>query len=237
MTFSVIIPTLDEEAIIHGCIAAIRRLEPDAETVVADGGSTDDTIRIARELGVRVCRSKPGRGTQCNAGAEMATGGVLVFLHADTRLPDGAFQKLREIFSDERVQCGTFRVSFDVDHWFLRLLSFLSLLDPGFFRFGDQCLVIRKSLFESVGGFPDWRLFEDMELVRRARRRTRIRRFPLTVTTSARRFLQNGVIRQQARNTWYTARYLLGACPEKLAAEYERGNRYLRDAALSILLR
>jgi len=167
----------------------------------------------------------------------MANGAVLIFLHADTRLPDGTFQILREVFADGEVQCGTFRISFDVDHWFLRFLSFASLCDLGLFRFGDQCITIRRAFFESLGGFPGWRLFEDIELVRRARRRTRIKRFPLAVTSSARRFLQNGIIRQQAKNTWYTVRYLLGTPPDKLATEYGRRDGDFEGSKLVIFLR
>lgn len=232
MNFSVVIPTLNEQAVLHTCIAGIRRLDPGVEIIVADGGSTDDTARIARSDGVRLCHSEHGRGMQCNAGASLATGDVLVFLHADTRLPDGAFERLREIFANNPVQCGTFRISFDIDHWFLRFLSFVSLFDLGLFRFGDQCLVARKSFFESIGGFPTWKLFEDIELIRRARKKTQIHRFPMTVTTSARRFLQNGILRQQAKNTWFTAQYLLGISPENLAAKYERGNRHFDKSSV-----
>jgi rSAM/selenodomain-associated transferase 2/rSAM/selenodomain-associated transferase 1 len=237
MLFSVIIPTLNEESAIHSCLTRTKRLGPDVEIIVADGGSTDSTVKIARQLGVRVCKSPRGRGIQCNAGADIATGDVLVFLHVDTRLPDAAFQNLRQIFSSPRVQCGTFRISFDLNHWFLRFLSFMSQFDLGVFRFGDQCLVVRKSFFQSVGGFPDWRLFEDIEFVRRARRKSRIRRFPMTVATSARRFQQNGVIRQHAKNTWYTVRYLLGTSPEELAARYECENRNLRRAFVIMMAR
>ena len=222
MKFSVVIPTLNEESFIQGCIDRVRNLDADADIIVSDGGSSDRTAQIASKTGTRVINSERGRGRQCNAGAVAATGEVLVFLHADTRLPDDAFLKLHEIFSDERVQCGTFRLSFDSGHWFLRLLSLLSFFDLGFFRFGDQCLVIRRSFFDSLGGFPSWPLFEDMELVRRARRKTQIRRFPMAVTTSARRFLENGVLRQQARNTWYTIQYLIGVSPETLACRYQK---------------
>jgi rSAM/selenodomain-associated transferase 2/rSAM/selenodomain-associated transferase 1 len=237
VTFSVIIPVLNEEAIIERCVSGVRELDPDVEIIIADGGSTDDTVRIARQLGALVCLSQAGRGIQCNAGAASATGDVLVFLHADTHLPDNAFPKLKEIFSDPRVHCGTFRISFDHRHWFLSLMSFLSLLDPGFFRFGDQCLVIRRSCFTSLGGFRDWRLFEDIDLVRRARKGTRVRRFPMSVTTSSRRFLQNGVIRQAIKNAWYTARYSLGTSPDRLALEYEQQDDYLKAAFLAVFVR
>jgi len=237
VTFSVIIPVLNEAAITRSCVAGVRELDADVEIIVADGGSTDDTVRIPRQLGALVCRSEPGRGIQCNAGATLATGDVLVFLHADTQLPENAFRKLEEIFSNDRVQCGTFRVSFDHKHWFLSLMSFLSRLDPGFFRFGDQCLVIRKSYFTSLGGFRNWRLFEDIELVRRARRSARVTRFPMAVTTSSRRFLQNGVIRQALKNAWLIARYSLGTSPDTLANAYDQQDSCLKRALLISFVR
>jgi len=116
---------------------------------------------------------------------------------ADTTLPTDVFIELEEIFRNSTVKIGTFFVSFDVDHWLLYFFQLLSHLDPGLFRFGDQCIVMRRSFFESLQGFPEYRLFEDIGLIQKARKVTRIYRFPMKVTTSARRFRQHGVIRQQ----------------------------------------
>jgi rSAM/selenodomain-associated transferase 2 len=229
MKFSVIIPTLNEQPFLRYCIDGIKRLDAGVEIIVADGGSTDGTDLIASSKDVCLCRSQRGRGVQCNAGARLTTGEVLVFLHADTRLPENAFERLRVIFSDSRVQFGTLRITFDVNHWFLRFLSFISVFDLGLFRFGDQCFVVRKSFFHSLGGFHNWTVFEDMEFFRRARKKTRTLRFPMAVTTSARRFVQNGIIRQQIKNTWLTVQYLLGASPAELALKYYKCNTDLRD--------
>ena len=236
-TFSIIIPTLNEEAILADCLLRIRKTEPGVDLIIADGGSIDRTVQIAIEYGATICHSERGRGQQCNAGAALASGDTLIFLHADTHLPEEAIRRLREIFRDDRVQIGTFRISFDTQHWLLRMFCFLSRFDMGRFRFGDQCIVVRKSFFNTIGGFPSWRLFEDLELMRKARKKTRIYRFPMTVVTSARRLIQNGVIRQQLRNSYYTLLYLLGVSPKKLAINYERKQKGLTCVSLIIFVR
>ena len=128
--FSVIIPTLNEENVIRSCLDNVDSASHDVEIIVADGGSTDRTIDIAREQNAIVCNSETGRGLQCNTGAAAASGEILVFLHADTRLPKNAFTKLAEIFKNERVNIGTFFVSFDINHWLLRFSQLLSRFDP-----------------------------------------------------------------------------------------------------------
>jgi len=149
----------------------------------------------------------------------------------------GTFDKLTEIFSKSRVQIGNFGIIFDTRHWFLRLFSFLARFDLGLFRFGDQGIAIRKPLFDELGGFPEWGLFEDMVLIRKARKRTRIYRFPMSVTTSARRFLRNGVIRQQLINIYYTIQYLLGVPPRRIAEKYYRHSLNLYEASLVVFMR
>jgi rSAM/selenodomain-associated transferase 2/rSAM/selenodomain-associated transferase 1 len=235
--FSVIIPTLNEAEIIGVCLSNIRSVGPNVEVIVVDGGSRDGTAAVAERLGVRVLRTDPCRGQQCNCGAAIASGKVLVFLHADTVLPPETFDKLADIFNRDEVEIGNFGITFDNEHWFLRLLSFLACLDMGLFRFGDQGIVIRKSLFAALGGFPRWELFEDIALIRKARKRTRIHRFPMSVTTSARRFERNGIIRQQLLNVYLTIQYLLGTPPWRLAQKYYGHRPRLYETSLVIFLR
>jgi rSAM/selenodomain-associated transferase 2/rSAM/selenodomain-associated transferase 1 len=232
--FSVIVPALNEAPRISECIREIRKLDPGVEIIVADGCSTDDTFRIASGQGAVVCSSGRGRGPQCNAGAALACGEILVFLHADTRLPENAFPLLDSVFRDEKVQLGVFKLSFDVHHWLLNLYPLLLRLNLPHLRFGDQCIVVCRSFFQFLGGFPDCALFEDSGLARKASRHTRIRIFPATVVTSARRFIRNGVVRQLLRNTSYLFRYLLGADPDELAAKYSGASQRDSTALISL---
>ncbi len=218
--FSVIIPALNEEKRIERCLRRVRELKPEAEIIVADGGSSDGTVSKAHACGARVVASPASRGMQCNAGAHAASGGIFLFLHADTLLPHDAFSILNEQFSRPEVQIGTFRLAFDRDNIILRAYASFTSHDSIFTRFGDQCIVVRKSFFYELGGFPDWPLFEDVHFLRTARRRTKIVSFPAEVITSARRFVRLGIVRNQILNAWIFAQYLCGVAPEKLAARY-----------------
>lgn len=225
MKFSVIIPTFQEEQTLRQCVERVRLIEPETEIIVADGGSKDATIDVAQRANTILCRSPRGRGRQLNAGARCSSGDVLLFLHADTLLPTDSFELLREQFRNEAIQVGTFRLAFDVQHPLLNFYSFCSRFDSIFTRFGDQCIVIRRSFFRQIGGFPDWSLFEDVRFLQRARERTRVHSFPSEVTTSARRFVGHGILRQQVRNGISMLKYLLGVSPERLASQYGERSR------------
>ena len=220
--FSVIIPTLNEVRNIAHTVGRIRKLRPGVEIVVSDGKSTDGTPELAESLGVVVVTSERGRGTQCNTGAREAAGSVLIFLHADARLPENAFPLLESYFRKPDVLIGTFLLRFDRRHWAFRLYSWFTRFESIFTRFGDCGIVVTRLLFDSLGGFPDWPLFEDVELLRRARRTTTVHTLPACMTTSARMFLKNGVFRQQLRSTWLMIRFLTGASPQRLYRKYYR---------------
>lgn len=220
LSFSVIIPTLNEEQTIGACIERVWALCPDAEIVVADGGSQDETVTRAQAAGATVCHAHRGRGPQCNAGAAQARGTVLLFLYADTLLPPDAFVILSEWFNDEQVQIGTFCLSFDVRHPLLDPAPLVTQLDWEFTRFGDQCIVVRRTFFDTLGGFPDWPLFEDVRLFERARARTCVHSFPACVTSSARKYMQRGVLNNHLSNIWMIVQYLMGVSPHELARRY-----------------
>ena len=217
---SVIIPTLNEVTALPRTLASVATALPDAEVIIVDGGSTDGTREIALPPGARFVSSTPGRGPQLTVGAAAAQRSLLLFLHADTLLPVNAADVLARAFADHRTQIGSFRLAFDHGGWFLRTSAWFTRIDSVFTRFGDQGIVVRRDFYAELGGFPPWPLFEDVELLRRARRLTRIVSFPTSVTTSARRFERSGHLRQQCRNGWLLLRFLAGACPHQLAAEY-----------------
>ena len=221
-TFSVIIPSLNEAETIEKCVESVQASAPEAEIIIVDGGSDDTTLMLAHRAGARTVLSAPGRGIQANAGAAVAEGDILIFLHADTVLPSNAFALLRRYFQKPKIQIGTFRLTFDRSHWLFSLYTFLSRFDCVFTTFGDQCIVIRRRFFHDLGGFPDWPLFEDVRLLQKARARTTVHSFPAPITTSSRRFEREGIIRQSLRNGWYVLQYLMGVSPEALAEKYER---------------
>jgi rSAM/selenodomain-associated transferase 2 len=231
MRFSVIIPALNEEAGIAGCVAAVRALDPGVELIVADGGSSDRTVERAEAAGASVVRAPRGRGPQCNAGAARASGEVLVFLHADTALPARAFAILRDILADPTIKIAKFRLSFDSRDWLLDIAARLMWYDSLLTSYGDQGIVIRRSLFDELGGFPDWPLFEDVRLFELARALTDIHVVPAEVVTSARRFRDNGALPQLLHDLWLWLQYLLGVSPHEIARGYERRGADLRGAA------
>ena len=220
LDYCVIIPALNEEAHIRACVERLRSLSPCVPITVVDGGSRDQTVQMAERAGARVIRSQPGRGVQLNSGARGSRNAILIFLHADTLLPDNSFAVLDRFFSGPQAAIGTFRLRFDDNRWFFRVCGYLTRFDSLFTRFGDQCIVVRRSLFDELGGFPEWPLFEDVDFLRRARRKTKIRSFPAEVLTSSRKFKKNGLVRQQIRNGILIVKYLLGVRAETLAKEY-----------------
>ncbi len=222
MKFSIIIPTLNEEKFLKACVENIRALDENVEIIIADGGSSDTTVEIAELLKTKVIRCKQGRGTQQNAGAGFSSGDILLFLHADTVLPQDVFKTLAEVFKNEKVQVGTFRLKFDEPDFLFKSYAFFTRFDSIFTSFGDQCITVRKSFFNELGGFKNWPVFEDVEFLQRARKVTRIYRFKDFVITSARRFLKNGIVRQQFINARLIYKYLRGETPENLAEEYRK---------------
>jgi len=221
MKYSVIIPTLNESGQIRKCISAIPLEKHEIEIIISDGGSTDETIHNATLSGAFITHSSAGRGCQLNRGASNSSGEVLLFLHADTLLPEGAFELLDVQFKDPAIEIGTFRLSFDWDHWLLRLYAWFTRFDTVLTRYGDQCIVTRRTFFERIGGFPEWPLFEDVGLLQKARRMTTIRSFPATVTTSARRFKYGGIVRNQLFNIWLVLQFHRGVSPYRLAEKYQ----------------
>jgi rSAM/selenodomain-associated transferase 2 len=223
VTLSVVIPTLDEAARIGRRLRELAGQRVD-EVVVADGGSRDGTPDLARAAaGVRVVSAPRGRGQQLNAGARVAHGDVLLFLHADTQLPDDARDWIEQVLAEPTVVAGAFRVRTVADdgaNWLgplLRIADIRSHLTR--LPYGDQALFVRRAAFERVGGFPDEPLMEDVALVRRLRRIGRVVTVPAYVTASGRRFLKHPIAATLAMWT-FPALHRLGVPPRVLARLY-----------------
>ena len=217
-----VIPALDEEAALGATLDALARLHVPVEVIVVDGGSRDRTLDLARSRGARAFAAGRGRGVQMHAGAGEAAGDVLLFLHADTLLPADAVERIAEALSDPAVVGGHFRLRFDGPRLAAR---FLTALQPLFglmgLVYGDSGIFVRREEYERVGGFRPFPLFEDLDLVRRLRRRGRVVRVPATVIASSRRF-GPGRSFTLAFARWVVLQllYWLGVSPNTLARHY-----------------
>jgi rSAM/selenodomain-associated transferase 2 len=197
---SVIIPALDEERALPGALAGVLAQPGTSEIIVVDGGSRDRTRAIARSTpGVRLLQARRGRAAQMNAGAAAAKGEWLVFLHADTLLPERAFERIAAL--PATTGAGCFRQAFGARHPLLAVVSALHNLRcrATLIMYGDQAMFVRRGLFRALGGFPDVVHLEDVLLSERIRAVTRPVLLDATVTTDARKFLVHGVIRSLAR--------------------------------------
>ena len=217
---SIVIPTLNEAPQIGDTIAAT--VAADAEIIVSDGGSSDRTLALAREFGVRVVTGGKGRAGQQNRGAAVARGRVLLFLHADTRLPRGYVNHVFETLMDRRTVLGAFRFATDARTSAMDWIAFWTNLRAGRLGlpYGDQALFMRRRDFDHAGGFPDVPIAEDLYLVRRLARRGRIALAPAAAVTSARRWQRLGIMRTTLINTMIAAGCLAGVDPHRLAPLY-----------------
>ena len=220
---SVIIPALNEAGNIQETITQLQKSHK-VEIVVVDGGSRDNTVELARSLGVRVVSTEASKALQMNAGAAEAVGDVLLFLHADTRLPDDFETQVMAAVNHSGFCAGAFSLGIDSDGWGLRLIERVANWRSRFFQmpYGDQALFVCRDLFNDIGGFPEFPIMEDFELIRRLRQKGKIRILPAAVRTSPRRYLNFGILKTWLLNQVIIAAYYLGVRPERLARWYRR---------------
>jgi rSAM/selenodomain-associated transferase 2 len=222
----VVIPALNEAYHLPGLLEDLGRVALPLDVTVVDGGSHDDTVPLARAGGARVVRTPAGRAIQMNAGARDADTEWLCFLHADIRLPPGARDDFVRAVNFPRAEVAVWRLAIDGPGWWLRTVEYGALVRDRLagLPYGDQGLLVRRALFERLGGFPDVPLLEDVALVRAVRRTTSIRRLPSPVVVSARRWKTEGPYRTWLRNSTLLIAYLLGAPPHRLARLHARRN-------------
>lgn len=223
VSLSIIIPTLNEAAGIAATLEALRDYRKrGAEVIVVDGGSSDGTATLAQPLADRVLTAARGRAVQMNAGAAQARGEILIFLHADCRLPPGADDLIIDGLRRSRRSWGRFDIKIAGRHPMFRVIAAMMNLRSRLtgIATGDQGLFITRSLFDAVGGFPEIALMEDIELSRRLKRYGRPLCLRHRVTTSGRRWEQHGVLRTILLMWALRFAYWLGADPDKLALRY-----------------
>ena len=199
---SIIIPTYNEEKALPETLRHLLSESGDYEVLVVDGGSTDATQDIVmQEQRVRLVSTSKGRASQMNAGAALASGDWLLFLHADTKLPRGALARLNVMEQDRTVQAGGFWHRFSGDDWRLRLVSYLDNFRCRFSRiiYGDQALFVRRTLFEQLGRFSEQPILEDVAFSERLSRIVTPVLLSPPVITDSRKFVAMGIWRSLAR--------------------------------------
>jgi rSAM/selenodomain-associated transferase 2 len=221
LSISIIIPVLNEELTIQRAVESVLRLCPD-EIFVVDGGSLDRTRALAASLGVHVISSERGRARQMNGGAQLASGEVLLFLHADTRLPESALADIRQAMQDRSIAGGRFDVMLDGETWMLKVVGAMINLRSRLsgVATGDQAIFIRREVFDKLGGYPEIPLMEDIALSRALKRVGQVACLKTRVITSARRWQTEGVWRTVFKMWALKSLYLLGVSPFRLKRFY-----------------
>jgi rSAM/selenodomain-associated transferase 2 len=221
MKISVIIPTLNEALILENSIAKISCHSPH-EIIVADGGSADNTLSIAEKFGLAIVESPPGRALQMNAGAKTASGDVLLFLHADSRVDANSYQKMVAVMQQESRVGGAFSLAIESEKPSLKMISNFATLRAKHLHlvYGDQAIFVRTRVFHEIGGFPSLPICEDLAFYRRLMTKGPTVILKEKAFTSARRWITEGIFFTSLRNSVIATLFLLGFSPRILSKWY-----------------
>jgi len=224
-SISVIIPTLNEEKNITSALSYFTSLNPSLELIVTDGGSKDNKVVLSHSL-AQVIDASPGRGAQINAGVQAASGDVLWFLHADCRSHEKSIEAMLKALADEKVVGGVFEYSLDDERPFFRLVEFFSNRKNHLLKlfYGDMGIFVQHQTFDAMGGYREIPLMEDMDFCKRLKTFGNIRILPYRIITSARRWHEEGIVKNITRNWALQIAWALGTSPEKLAIWYRFRN-------------
>lgn len=221
MRVSVIVPTLNEADTIVRTLVHVRQAD-DCEIIVVDGGSGDETCEFARKTADCVVNAVRGRASQMNAGARVANGQALLFLHADSLPPDGFARLIADSLADPDVVGGRFDVRLDASGWVFRIIeTFMNVRSrQTWIATGDHGIFVRTQTFAALGGFPNLDLMEDVEFSRRLKRQGRLACLRARVHTSARRWQRHGVIKTVLLMWALRLAHFVGVSPAVLKTFY-----------------
>ena len=221
MKVSIIVPTLNEELVLENTLTHIQQLSPH-ELIVSDGGSNDYTYRIADRFSHRVITGSAGRALQMNAGANEATGDLLLFLHADSRIEPESYRKMLEYMKNPKWIGGAFTLCIESGKWSLKLIALLANIRSKYFglAYGDQGFFVRKEVFKDMNGFSPIPICEDLDFYYRLRKKGSVILLKEKAHTSPRRWINEGIFFTTVRNFIIAVLFGLGFPPHILTKWY-----------------
>ena len=224
---SIIIPTFNEEAYIEETLQSILALPNNYELIVVDGGSTDQTLTLLSGYpNIQIHQlEKAERAAQMNFGARMAQGQYLLFLHADTIICPSCLEVLERHLAQSHIIGGSYTLRFDASTWPYRVLGFFTQFNSPFWTLGDQGIFVKKHIFDQIGGYTSIPILEDLDLQLRLRKRGEFIKISKVITTSARRYQQNGLWKELFLDASVLFSYFLGISPFRLKRWYDAIDR------------
>ena len=222
-TLSVIIPTFNEEQVLEETIISLKKLQGIKEIIIADGGSTDNTCLIASlHNDIKFITAKKGRAQQMNCGAQNASGDILLFLHADTKISQAAINEIYAVVGNNKVVAGAFKIRFDNNAYIYKLIALTSNLRARWLKifFGDQGIFVLKDIFEKINGFPVIAIMEELPFIKLVKRHGKLKLLDNTLSTSSRRFQKHGVWKTLFLMHKLKLLYYLGINPTILKTKY-----------------
>ena len=221
MKVSIIVPTLNEELVLEKTLTQFQQLSPH-ELIVSDGGSDDDTRNIAGRFSHRVITGSAGRALQMNVGADEATGDILLFLHADSRIEPESYRKMLQCMQNPKWIGGAFTLCIESGKWSLKLIALLANIRSKYFglAYGDQGFFVRKEVFKDMNGFSPLPICEDLDFYYRLRKKGPVILLKEKAHTSPRRWIKEGILFTTARNTLIAVLFGLGFSPHILTKWY-----------------
>ena len=221
MKVSIIVPTLNEELVLEKTLTQFQQLSPH-ELIVSDGGSDDDTRNISGRFSHRVITGSAGRALQMNVGADEATGDILLFLHADSRIEPESYRKMLQCMQNPKWIGGAFTLCIESGKWSLKLIALLANIRSKYFglAYGDQGFFVRKEVFKDMNGFSPLPICEDLDFYHRLRKKGPVILLKEKAHTSPRRWIKEGILFTTARNTLIAVLFGLGFPPHILTKWY-----------------
>ena len=222
MKTSIIIPTLNEAQYLSETLAQIQQLSPH-EIIISDGGSNDNTLKIASKFTQNLIKGPAGRALQMNAGAQVATGDLLLFLHADSCIERASYQKMLTAMKKTEVLGGAFSLLIDSDRWALQIINQFANLRSRYLgrAYGDQAFFVKKHVFQEMKGFTDFPICEDLDFYKRLKILGPVVLLKEEVLTSPRRWINEGIWFTTIRNILIATLFELGFPPRILTKWYQ----------------